>query len=250
MQGFDAEKTRDGIVRWIRGFFQEAGGGLNAVVGLSGGKDSSVVAALCAEALGPQRVFGLLLPQGEQWDIAVSRDLAARLGIRAFEINIADSVGALFQALRSGGIAANRPAEINTPARLRMTALYAAAASLGALVANTCNLSEDWVGYSTKFGDSAGDFSPLARLTAGEVKAVGRALGLPDKFVEKTPEDGLSGLSDEENLGFSYAVLDRLIREGKCDDERVREKIEALRLLGLHKLAPMPCYEPDLYDPD
>ena len=244
MATFDAAKTKDEIIDWIRAYFDEAGENRPAIVGLSGGKDSSTVAALCARALGADRVRGVLLPQGEQWDIAVSRDLAEFLGIRHLVINIGDGADSILAAIREGGLEPNRQAVINTPARIRMTILYAVAATLGGLVANTCNLSEDWVGYATKFGDAAGDFSPLARLTVGEVKAVGRELGLPARFVDKTPEDGLSGLSDEENLGFSYDVLDRYIREGVCEDAQVRERIDRLHRANLHKQRAMPHYEP------
>ena len=240
---FNAQKVQREIVQWIRDYFTVNGKDCYAIVGISGGKDSSVTAALCAQALGAGRVYGILMPQGEQWDITISRDLVGHLGIKHSEINIKSSVDSLLASLSGGGLAINRGAALNVPARIRMTALYAVSAIVGGLVANTCNLSEDWVGYSTKFGDSAGDFSPLSRLTATEVKAVGREMGLPSPFIDKVPEDGLSGKSDEENLGFTYAVLDRYIREGICEDSAVKEKIDRLHQLNLHKTAPMPCYE-------
>ena len=240
---FDAQKVKDEIIQWIRSYFNANGKNCYAIVGISGGKDSSVTAALCAQALGAERVYGILMPQGEQWDIDVSRSLVDHLKIKSFIINIKDSVDSLCESITEGGLTVNRGAAVNAPARIRMAALYAAAAIVGGFVANTCNLSEDWVGYSTKFGDSAGDFSPLSRLTATEVKAVGRELGLPAQFTEKVPEDGLSGKSDEENLGFTYAVLDRYIREGICEDQAVKEKIDRLHRMNLHKISPMPCYE-------
>ena len=240
---FNAEKVRDEIVQWIRDYFDKNGKNYYAIVGISGGKDSSTVAALCAQALGPGRVYGVLMPQGEQWDIDVSRGLVNHLGIKHVVINIKTAVDALCESITAGGLTINRPATINTPARIRMTTLYATAAIVGGLVANTCNLSEDWVGYATKFGDGAGDFSPLSRLTATEVKAVGGALGLPSHFIDKVPEDGLSGLSDEENLGFTYAALDRYIREGICEDSAVKEKIDRLYQANLHKLNPMPHFQ-------
>jgi NAD+ synthase len=240
---FDANKVKDAAVRWIRGYFEEYGEGCRAVVGLSGGKDSSVTAALCVEALGADRVFGVLMPRGEQYDIGISREVAALLGIKHYEINIGASADALLAAVAASGLTLTRPAEVNTPARIRMSALYAVSAILNGRVANTCNLSEDWVGYSTKFGDSAGDFSPLAHLTVTEVRAIGRELGLPPKIVDKTPEDGLSGLSDEENLGFTYAVLDKYIRENICADAAIKEKIDKLHKQNLHKMSLMPCFE-------
>jgi NAD+ synthase len=239
---FNAERTRDEIVSWIRNYFENNGKDCSAVVGISGGKDSSVTAALCAQALGHDRVYGVLMPQGEQHDIAYSRELVAHLGIKHFVINIKDSVDSLLAAIKDGGLSANRQAVINIPARVRMTALYAVSAIVNGRVANTCNLSEDWVGYATKYGDGAGDFSPLSQLTVTEVKAVGRTFGLPSRLIEKVPEDGLSGLSDEDNLGFSYDVLDRYIREGVCEDDDVMKKIERLHQINIHKLKLMPCF--------
>jgi len=240
---FNPQKVKNEAVGWIRGWFEASGNGCRAVVGLSGGKDSSVTAALCVEALGRERVLGVLMPRGEQQDIGFSRELASFLGIEHYEVNIGAGVDALLASVRAAGLTLTRQAEVNTPARIRMAALYAVAAAVNGRVANTCNLSEDWVGYSTKFGDSAGDFSPLAHLTVTEVKAIGRELGLPPKIVDKTPEDGLSGRSDEENLGFTYAVLDRYIREGICEEQAIKEKIDTLHKQNLHKLSLMPCFE-------
>jgi NAD+ synthase len=239
---FDAEKVKNEAVQWIRFFFDQNGKESCAVVGISGGKDSSVTAALCVQALGGDRVFGVLMPQGEQWDIHIARNLVTHLGIRHSVINIKTGVDSLFNAITAGGLTINKQAAINTPARIRMTTLYAVAASIGGLVANTCNLSEDWVGYATKFGDGAGDFSPLSRLTVTEVKALGKVLGLPAQFIEKVPEDGLSGMTDEEKLGFTYDVLDRYIREGVCEDQALKEKIDCLYRANLHKVTLMPCY--------
>jgi len=241
---FDAGKTKEELVNWVRDYFEKNGKDCGAVVGISGGKDSSVTAAVCAQALGPNRVYGVLMPQGEQHDIAYSRELVEHLGIKHFVINIKDSVDALLASIKEGGLSANRQAAINIPARIRMTTLYAVSAIVNGRVANTCNLSEDWVGYATKYGDGAGDFSPLSHLTVAEVMAIGRELALPSKFIEKVPEDGLSGLSDEENLGFSYEVLDRYIREGVCEDPAIAEKIERLHQLNIHKLKLMPCFCP------
>ena len=239
---FDAGKVKDEIVQWIRDYFAENGKDCCAVTGISGGKDSSVVAALCVQALGAERVYAVLMPQGQQHDIGVSRELVAHLGIKHSVINIKDSVESILGAIKEGGIIPNRQSEVNTPARTRMAILYAVSAIVNGRVANTCNLSEDWVGYSTKFGDSAGDFSPLSHLTVTEVKAVGRELGLPSKFIDKVPEDGLSGKTDEDNLGFGYDVLDRYIREGVCEDKAIKDKIDRLHKINLHKLNLMPCY--------
>ena len=243
---FDAVKTKDAIIKWIRGYFEENGKECSAVVGISGGKDSSVTAALCAMALGKDRVYGVLMPQGEQHDINYSQELVLHLGIKNITVNIKDSVNTLISKIEESGIKTNKQAIINTPARIRMTALYAVSAIVNGRVANTCNLSEDLVGYSTKYGDSAGDFSPLSQLTVSEVRKLGKELGLPAKFIDKTPEDGLSGLSDEENLGFSYSVLDNYIREGVCEDIKTKEKIDKLHQINLHKLVLMPCFALDI----
>jgi NAD+ synthase len=201
---FDAEKTKDAVVEWIRKFFDENGKDCNAVVGISGGKDSSVVAALCAEALGRERVIGVLMPCGEQSDIDMAKLLVSHLGIKHYIVNIKDAVDGVAGAIP---FELSRQSATNLPARIRMATLYAVSQSHNGRVANTCNLSEDWVGYSTRYGDAAGDFSPCSHLTVEEVKAIGRVLGLPDVLVDKVPIDGLSGKTDEDNLGFTYAEL-------------------------------------------
>ena len=243
---FDAEKVKSDIVDWIRDWFDENGKGCMAVVGLSGGKDSSVVAALCVEALGKDKVLGVMMPNGEQFDIDVAHKLAEFLDIKSMVINIKDAYEGVVGEMKKNFDTFEGQAKVNLPPRLRMSVLYAVSQSVNGRVANTCNLSEDWVGYATKFGDGAGDFSPLAKLTVQEVKAVGRSLGLPDMFVDKVPIDGLCGLTDEDNLGFTYAVLDRYIREGICEDEETREKIDRMHKANLFKIEPMPVFP---YDP-
>ncbi len=241
---FDAKLVKEELIDWIREYFETtATPETKAVVGISGGKDSSTVAALCVEALGKERVFGVLMPQGEQSDIDVSHDLVKTLDIEHVVVNIKDSVSALYEQLKTTGLELNTVATFNTPARIRMTTLYAVSAMVGGRVANTCNLSEDWVGYATKFGDGAGDFSLLSDLTVGEVKAIGREVGLPERFTEKTPIDGLCGKTDEENLGFTYATLDKYIREGICEDEEVKAKIDRMYKLNVHKIQPMPMFK-------
>ena len=240
---FDAEKVKDGCVQWIRDFFRENGEGCNAIVGISGGKDSSTVAALCKEALGADRVIGVLMPCGVQSDIDMAELLVSHLGIRHYVVNIKDAVEGLKAHLP---FSLSRQSEINLPARVRMATLYAVAQSHNGRVANTCNLSEDWVGYATRYGDGAGDFGPLSRLTVTEVRAVGRALGLPPILVDKVPIDGLSGKTDEENLGFTYDELDRYVRTGEIDDSETKKKIDRLHKANLFKLCLMPVFEPNL----
>lgn len=240
---FDAKKHAEGCIQWIRDFFENNGPGCNAVVGISGGKDSSVVAALCVAALGKDRVIGVLMPNGEQADIDMARLLVDHLGIRNFEINIKPAVDGVLSAFPSE-LQMSEQTRINISPRIRMTTLYAVSQSMNGRVANTCNMSEDWVGYSTRYGDAAGDFSPCSNFTVQEVKAIGRYLGLPEELVEKVPIDGLCGKTDEDNLGFTYAELDRYIREGIIDDQAHKELIDKKHAANLFKLQMMPMYEP------
>jgi NAD+ synthase len=242
---FDALKMKDQCVNWIRQFFLENGKDCNAVIGISGGKDSSVVAALCVEALGADRVIGVLMPCGEQQDIDSSYKLVNHLGIKHYVVNIKDAVEGIKSNI-TPNLELTPQTLSNLPARIRMTALYAVSQSCNGRVANTCNLSEDWVGYSTRYGDAAGDFSPLSRLTVAEVKAIGHAVGLPFDLVEKVPIDGLCGKTDEDNLGFTYAELDEYIRTGKIEDSAKKERIDRLHKINKFKLELMPCFEPDL----
>lgn len=242
MYNFNAKEMKDRCVEWIRDFFAKNGPDCNAVVGISGGKDSSVVAALCVEALGKDRVIGVLMPCGVQADIEMARKLVNHLGIKNYEVNVEAAVNGLLNALPD--IEISTQTRTNLPPRIRMATLYAVGQSVNGRVANTCNLSEDWVGYSTRYGDAAGDFSPLSHLTVTEVKAIGREMGLPEDLVEKVPIDGLCGKTDEENLGFTYAALDQYIREGICEDAKLKEKIDRMHERNLFKLELMPCFEP------
>ncbi len=233
---FDVESVKRDVVQWVSDWFEKNGKGCNAVIGISGGKDSSVTAAVCAAALGAERVIGVLMPRGVQHDIDVARRVCALLGIRSVEINIAGMYDALTEQIEAAGIELSEQAQINISPRLRMTAVYAVSQSNNGRVANTCNLSEDWVGYSTRWGDAAGDFSPLSNLTVDEVKKLGRSLGLPDDMVEKPPIDGLCGKTDEDNLGFTYAVLDKYIRTGVCDDPNIKANIDRRHAASRFKL--------------
>ena len=245
MKEFDALKVRKEIVEWIREWFAENGPKATAVIGISGGKDSTICAALLKEALGKERVFGVLMPQGVQPDIDDSIKVVESLDIPHCIINVGAAVDALLNDVKVA-MEPSKDAAINTPPRMRMATLYAVAASLpgGGRVANTCNLSEDWIGYSTKYGDAAGDFSPLSDLTVQEVKAVGSTFEeIPKELVQKKPSDGLCGLTDEDRFGFTYATLDRYIREGICEDEAVKAKIDRMHVLNLHKLKVIPKFQ-------
>ena len=247
MTEFNAKKVKDLVVQWIRDWFEENGPGCNAVLGVSGGKDSSVVAALCVEALGKDRVIGVTMPNGIQPDINDSFRLIQHLGIRSYNVNIGAAYEALMaevkEQLGAQDTEVSSQTVINMPPRLRMTALYAVSQSQNGRVANTCNLSEDWVGYSTRYGDAAGDFAPLGGLTVQEVIAVGLELGLPHDLVVKTPSDGLCGKTDEDNLGFTYAVLDKYIRTGVCDDPAAKALIDDKHRKNLFKLKPIPFFK-------
>ena len=248
------QATKDALVQWIRDYFDQNGPTCSAVVGISGGKDSTVVAALCKDALGADRVVGVLMPNGVQSDIDDAKVVVEHLGIPYMTVNIGAAYEALTQAIVqgegydvvTGRKDLSRDAAINTPPRLRMATLYAVGQNLpnGARVANTCNGSEDYVGYSTKFGDSAGDFSPLAQLVVEEVRQIGRLLDIPSYLVDKVPSDGLSGQSDEDKLGFTYAVLDRYIRTGEIEDLATKERIDRLNRINKHKLELMPSFDP------
>ncbi len=239
----DMVNIKNQCVQWIRDFFEENGKDCNAVIGISGGKDSSVAAALCVEALGKDRVIGVLMPCGDQHDIDKAYMLVNHLDIKYHVINVKESVDGILNNLDFEPSTQTRQ---NIPPRVRMATLYAVSQSFNGRVCNTCNLSEDWVGYSTRYGDAAGDFSPMSKLTVQEVKAIGRLLGLPDELVEKTPIDGLCGKTDEENLGFTYLELDTYIRTGKIDDLDKKAIIDRKHKMNLFKLKFMPIFDPHI----
>ena len=240
---FDARKVKDECVEWIRNFFEENGKGCNAVVGISGGKDSSIVAALCVEALGKDRVIGVLMPCGVQHDIDMAKLLVSHLGIKHYIINIKDAVDSIKKEMP---FELSEQSVTNIPPRVRMATLYAVAQSHNGRVANTCNLSEDWVGYATRYGDGAGDFSPCSNITVAEMKEIGKVLALPDVLINKVPIDGLCGKTDEENLGFTYEVLDKYIRTGEIDDEAIKANIDERHRKNLFKLSVMPSFVPEM----
>lgn len=242
---FDALKVKNECVEWIKEFFDKNGKGCNAVVGISGGKDSSIVAGLCVEALGNDRVIGVLMPCGEQHDIDCAYQLVNHLNIKHYEINIEDAVNGILNQF-DGKFETSSQTKVNLSPRIRMSTLYAVSQSHNGRVANTCNLSEDWVGYSTRYGDAAGDFSPLANITVTEAKQIGKLIGLPENLVDKVPIDGLCGKTDEDNLGFTYAELDIYIRTGKIDNEETKKRIDSLHERNLFKLQLMPTFKPSV----
>ncbi len=240
---FNAEKIKNDCIEWIRNFFKENGPDCNAVLGISGGKDSSIAAALCVEALGKERVIGVLMPCGEQHDIDMAYKLVNHLDIKHYVVNIKDAIEGLTKNIP---LELSNQSRVNLPPRIRMSTLYAVSQSCNGRVVNTCNLSEDWVGYSTRYGDAAGDFSPLCNLTVQEIKEIGRLLNLPADLVDKIPIDGLCGKTDEDNLGFTYAELDRYIRTGEIDDLDKKSRIDDMHRKNLFKLQLMPGFKPEL----
>lgn len=238
---FDAKKVKNDIVNWITKWFEENGKDCNAIVGISGGVDSSVVTALCVKALGKNRVFGIKMPCGEQPDIEHANMLIKHLGIKSYTMNIWDAVIGIDNQFPTD-IEVSKQTTINLPPRIRMATLYAISQSLNGRVMNTCNMSESYVGFDTRYGDSAGDLSPLANLTKTEVIALAKELGLPDELAHKTPQDGLTGLTDEQSFGFTYAELDAYIRDGIEPSEDVKAKIDSMHEKNLFKLQPMPSF--------
>ena len=238
---FNAKEQLNGLIEWMRERMA-ACGGKTAVIGISGGKDSSVVAALSVAAYGRENVFGVLMPNGVQPDIDYSRDLVEFLEIPHATINIHDANEGVLSQMELVGLEPSRTTKVNLPSRIRMCTLYAVAQTLpGGIVINTSNLSEDWVGYCTIYGDSAGAFSPLGMYTTEEVIAMGRELGLPEKFVVKPPSDGLTGLTDEDNLGFTYHAVNEYIRKGICDEE-TKAKIDHKHRISRFKFETIPVY--------
>lgn len=251
MGDFNAVKVKNDCVQWIRDWFEENGRDCKAIIGISGGKDSSVAAALCVEALGKERVIGVLMPNREQSDIEYAYRLVSHLDIDFTVQDISDIYNEFLRNLEYpiGGniyrISQTEQAKTNLPPRIRMTTLYVISQSVNGRVVNTCNLSEDYVGYSTRWGDSVGDFSPLANLTSDEVVAIGDACGLPYELTHKVPSDGLCGKTDEDNLGFTYEVLNKYILTGECEDEDIKAKIDEKHQKNLFKLQPIPTFIPN-----
>lgn len=244
MVDFDAVRVKNDCVAWIRDWFDVNGKGCNAVIGISGGKDSSIVAALCVEALGKDRVIGVLIPQNIQSDIDDSYAVVKHLGIKHKVINIGPTIDMMMLQLSMfGEMEISEQTKINLPPRIRMATLYAVSQSVNGRVANTCNWSEDYIGYSTRWGDSVGDFAPLANLTSDEVIAIGEVCNLPYELTHKIPADGLCGKTDEDNFGFTYEVLNKYIRTGICEDEIVKAKIDKLHKKNLFKLMPIPTFK-------
>lgn len=241
---FNAVKAKNDCVQWIRKWFDKNGPGCNAAIGISGGKDSSVVAALCVEALGKDRVFGVMMPNGIQLDINDSYAVVKHLGIKHCVIDIFPMMEDFAGSLDRANIELSNQATINLPPRIRMATLYAISQSVNGRVVGTDNASEAYIGYSTRWGDNVADLMPILNFTSDEVVAIGDALGLPYDLVHKTPSDGLCGKTDEDNFGFTYEELNKYIRTGVCENEAVKAKIDYLHHKNLFKMQPIPSFVP------
>lgn len=244
------EKTTLSIIEWIKEKMWDSGGE-KAVIGVSGGKDSTVVTALCVKALGKENVIGVLMPDGIQRDISDSEKICDFLGIENITVNIENMTGTFLKSLKEINKeilpSISKQTSLNLPPRVRMTLLYAISQSIDkSRVINTSNISEDWIGYATLYGDTAGAFSPLGMLTSDEVIQVGEYLKLPSKYIHKKPSDGLTGKTDEDVFGFSYEILNKYIREGICEDEKLRQKIDKMHRYSRHKFLPIPIFQPSL----
>lgn len=210
----------------------EETGAKKFIIGLSGGKDSSVAAALAVKIFGAKNVIGVAMPNGtmrkEDVDLVASlcSELGLKYGVNYFNADISLAFGSILNELKSWNtFEVSKDTEVNLPARLRMTMLYAFGQSLGARVICTGNLSENMVGYATIYGDHAGAYAPLADLTVQEVIQLGEWLGLDEKYTRKVPDDGLCGQTDEDKFGFAYETLDKFIRYGDLEDDKLEMKI-------------------------
>ena len=250
---FNVKEVTEGAINWIREWFNENGKDCNAVIGISGGKDSTVVAKLCVEALGADRVIGVMMPCGVQKDISDSIRVCEYLGIKNYTINIENAVNATLKQMEDAGIDISNQTRVNLPPRIRMSTVYAISQSHNGRVSNNCNLSEDICGFSTRFGDSVGDFSPLSNLTTVEIVQIGDYLGIPYDLVHKTPMDGLNinendeYITDEDILGVKYSDIHMYARTPdvlKDENPTVYEIIRQKEIKNAFKLKPMPSYKP------
>ena len=233
---FDVQHQVEIIDAFIKNYFVDNGTpNTKAVIGISGGKDSTIAAALLVRALGKDRVIGVRMPNGYQTDAQDAAEVCAILGIQSYLINIGDTYNHLCAEFTGTGLPINAQIETNTPARLRMAALYMVAAAVGGRVCNTGNASERFIGYTTKYGDLAGDFALLSDLTVREIYAIGDYLELPMDLVHKHPADGMSGKTDEDNTGIPYDAIDDFLLQGIIPDMEIYERMIAANKRNTHK---------------
>lgn len=243
MYNFDAKQTAEKLVKWLKDYFDNNGQPINAVVGCSGGKDSTVVLAALTKAIGPDRIYAILMPNGEQADIDDSYKICEYLGIKPHVCNIQDAYNGVVGSV-SGEFEPTGQMKINLAPVLRMTTLKAISQCVNGRFTCNGNASEAYIGWFTIDGDDRGSVKPLINMTVTEVIQVGEALGLPDWMIHKTPTDGLCGQTDEDKFGFTYEVLDKYIRTGEIDDLEIKAKIDDMHKRNAFKLKPMPSFEP------
>lgn len=241
---FNEKLEGEKCIAWIKDWFEtKSGGAKGCVLGISGGKDSTIVAALLCKAIGKEKILGVLMPNGEQRDIDDGKAICKFLDIKSVIVNIKDAYDGIVSGIEATGIELDRQPKVNISPRMRMSVLYAIGQQYNYRVAGTGNLSERYVGYATKWGDMANDFNPIGSFTSDEVVAIGKGLGLPHDLIYKPPADGLTGKTDEENLGFTYEVLNKYIRTGVCEDLTLKEKIDKLHTYNTHKIEPISIYQ-------
>ena len=234
---FDAKKQIDACEYFIQEYFRNNGTpNTKAIIGISGGKDSTIAAALLVRALGNDRVIGVLMPDGDQKDIADAREVCEYLHIQNYTINIKYTTASFIEDIeRNSDLLPNAAVYTNMPARVRMTTLYNIAAMIGGRVINTGNKSEAFVGYTTKYGDLAGDYAVLRDYYVTEIYKIGDALNLPEHLVRKAPADGMSGKTDADNMGFSYEILDDYLMNGNVPNADTLKNILDRHARNRHK---------------
>lgn len=242
MYNFDAKKVKDDLVLWLRNYYNNNGNPLNAVVGCSGGKDSSVVLAALVEAIGTERIYPILMPNGTQSDIEDSYKICDLLGLKPYLCNIEDGYNGILESI-SNEFSVSNQAKINLAPVIRMATLKAISQSVNGRFTCNGNLSEAYLGWFTLNGDDQGNIKPLANLTVTEVIAVGKELGLPDWVVDKVPSDGLCGSTDEEKMQISYSKLDNYIRTGFIEDIEMENRIKDRHCANLFKHQPIPSFK-------
>jgi len=244
MKKFDAEKETNNIIQFIRNYYKENNLG-GVVLGISGGKDSGVVAGLFTKALGKENVIGVTMPCHSNKEDKIDAKLVSDYyGFELINFDITNTFDAFKSELKNLGEFSSiqtQNSDINLKPRLRMSTLYYLAALYSALkgktylVAGTSNKCELYVGYFTKGGDSVHDISAIADFTVEEVIKIGEYIKVPDKVLYKKPNDGLSNKSDEDKLGVKYSEIASYIEDEKSVNEQTRIKIKRLHNNNLHK---------------
>ncbi len=241
------KQETENVIDWVKQFVKNANAD-GVAIGNSGGKDSATVIAIATMALGKDRVVTVAMPCSSiPADLEDAKLVAATFDVPLLEVNITNECNSLIEKintqLNNKNLIKemNKEAIINTKPRLRMTTIYAVAKALNYLVIGTGNLCEGFVGYTTKWGDSACDFNPIANFTVEEVLKIGEILGVPEKIIKKAPNDGLGGQTDEEKMGITYKQIAEYIEKGTTDNQAI-EKIERMHKISKHKREKIPTY--------